>query len=469
MKSVRGFNLLLFTLIGGLDPLAAQEKTFEREYTYKASDLDSKISSRAIVVNQLRSTLLNEIGVYVESEQILKTSDVSGKFSQDFVENIATISAGITNLKILDEKWNGETFWMRASITVDKTNLEESLKQLIADRQKLKELEETKQRLNRATKQLDSLKNIVDRNTLTNQKNQSDRYNDEVGTLSATDYYYTSESKFKLKDYDGALSDLSKALEIKPNFAQAYNARGMIHSVLNDNKSAIIDYTKAIELNDKDEDSYNSRGVAKFELKDYDGAIGDYNKTIEINALSAYAYYNRGNSKAALKEYESALADYSKAIEIDPKNPVNYLTYNGIGIVKHDLKDYTGAIANFTVSIKINPNYKKSFDNRGISKAASHDFKGSLLDFNKAIEIDPNFGTAYIHRGFSKGQLNDLKGSQLDFNKAIEINPNDSDAYLGRGLGKLMFKQNTSACQDFEKAAELGNVHAPEAIKEYCK
>ena len=66
----------------------AQEKTFVKEYTYNASEMDSKISCRAITVDQLRSTLLQEIGVYVESEHLLKTTDVGGKFSQDFAENI---------------------------------------------------------------------------------------------------------------------------------------------------------------------------------------------------------------------------------------------------------------------------------------------------------------------------------------------------------------------------------------------
>lgn len=113
-------QLLTLFFIANVANLYSQEKIFEREYTYKASEMDSKISCRAITINQLRSILLNEVGVYVVSESILKTSDVNGKFSQDFVENIATISAGITKLEVLDERWNGETFWMRASITVDK-------------------------------------------------------------------------------------------------------------------------------------------------------------------------------------------------------------------------------------------------------------------------------------------------------------------------------------------------------------
>src|SRR5258708_39625966 len=134
---------LFFLLIISLccHSIYSQEKTFVKEYAYKANELDSKVSCRAIAINQLRSMLLNELGVYVESESILKTSDVSGKFSQDFVENIATISAGITKLEVLDEKWNGETFWMKATITIDKNSLEESLKELVKDRQYAKELE----------------------------------------------------------------------------------------------------------------------------------------------------------------------------------------------------------------------------------------------------------------------------------------------------------------------------------------
>lgn len=138
--------------------VCAQEKTFEREYTYQASELDSKASCRAIAINQLRAQLLNEVGVYVESEQLLKTTDTKGVFSQNFTESIATISAGITKLQVIDEKWDGTTFWMKAAITIDKKSLEESLNQLIADRRKVKELEDLKQQLEATNKNMEILK-----------------------------------------------------------------------------------------------------------------------------------------------------------------------------------------------------------------------------------------------------------------------------------------------------------------------
>lgn len=138
--------------------LVAQEVTFEREFTYVASEVDSKVDCRAIATNHLRTELLNEVGVYVENEQLLKSADVGGEFSQDYIENIVTLTAGITKLEILEERWNGETFWMKAAITIDKQSLEQSLKQLIEDRQKAKDFEALKQELSATTAELDRLK-----------------------------------------------------------------------------------------------------------------------------------------------------------------------------------------------------------------------------------------------------------------------------------------------------------------------
>ena len=233
MKTRLTIFFLFITIV-----LIAQEKTFEREYTYKASELDSKISCRAITINELRTQLLNEIGVYVESESILKTSDVSGKFAQDFVENIATISAGITKIEVLEEKWNGETFWMRASITIDKKSLEESLKQLVADRQKLKELEEVKQKLNDATEEINRLNEELVTNKNTEQVAQSVKYDKEISTLAASNYYYSGQVKFLLQDFKGAITEFNMAIEINPNYDDAYFDRGNSKMELQDYKGA---------------------------------------------------------------------------------------------------------------------------------------------------------------------------------------------------------------------------------------
>ena len=425
--------LFMVLMIHGYSAIA-QEKTFVKEYTYKAGEMDSKISCRAIATNQLRTELLNEIGVYVESEQLLKTVEVDGKFSQDFAENIATISAGITKLDILEEKWNGEIFWMKAAIVVDRNSLEVSLKQLINDRQKIKELKELKQSLADATKELDRLKmELIVKNKIdsTSQSLNFLKYNNEINTLIATDYVFNADQRFEKKDYKGAIEAYSKAIEINPAHPSAYNNRGASRHYLQDYQGAKEDYSKSIEINPKDADAYYNRGLAKTYLKDYRGAILDYNRVIKINPNDADAYYYRGLNKANLTNYKDSKNDYSKAIEIDPK-------------------------------------YEMAYYNRGLARAFLEDYKGAIEDYNKAIEINPIDTDVYYSRGNAKDDLRDYSGAIEDYNKTIEISPKHSKAYYSRGAAKFIIGQKDGACQDLLQSKELGNEHGYEAFKELC-
>jgi tetratricopeptide (TPR) repeat protein len=391
MKYLSTITLLSLSIL-----VFGQEKTFEREYTYKASEIDSKLSSRAIAINQLRSMLLAEIGVYVESESILKTTEVSGKFNQDFAENIATLSTGITKLEVLDERWNGETFWMKAAITIDEKNLEESLKQLINDRQKTKQLEELKQQLKDATKELDRLKK-----ELTTEKRASDpiseklysqKYNDEINKLVSVDYFYNANLKAENLDYYGAIADFTKAIEFDPFFNFAYHNRGLAKSKLQDLRGAIEDFDMSIEIDPKDIKSYNNRGNSKSKLQDNWGAIRDFTRAIEIDPNHASAYYNRAGSKRFLKDFSGSIADYTKTIELDSEFELAYV-------------------------------------GRGVSKMALHDYRGAIADLTKAIALDPNSGDAYYFRGLSKSfeSYQQKESGCLDLRKAGELG--NSKAY----------------------------------------
>jgi serine/threonine-protein kinase len=423
-------KLLLLFVFFSVSKLTAQEKTFIREYTYKAGEMDSKISCRAITVNQLRTTLLQEIGTYVQSEQLLKTVDVGGKFVQDFVENISTISAGITKLDVLEEKWDGQTFWMKASITIDPKSLEESLKQLVSNKNKVKELEDLKQQLNRAKKELADLTKERKGGKEENFKTKQEKYDSSIDVLNSTDFFYDGNSRFDRKDYSGAIAAYTKVIEINPRDVDAYMNIGLAKISLQDYAGAIAAYSKAIEINPQDSNSYVNRGFSKTRLSDYIGAIDDFNKAIEFNPKDAIAYFNRGYAKTRLQDFHGAIVDCSKAIEIDPKN-------------------------------------SDAFGWRGLAKLYSEDFHGAIADCTKAIEINPKSNKAYNTRGYSKNNLKDYSGAIQDFSKAIELSPNDADSYYMRGWSKTQLKKR-SGCTDFSKAGELGYEKAYEAIKEFC-
>jgi len=132
----------------------------------------------------------------------------------------------------------------------------------------------------------------------------------------AVAYYHSGNAKRDIKDYRGAIADYTKAIELEPNFPNAYNNRGVTKNDLGDLNNAleaIDDYTKAIELRSNFPDAYKNRGSVKYLLKDYQGAITDYTKAIELEPSFADAYNDRGIIKRALNNKEGAIADLREA------------------------------------------------------------------------------------------------------------------------------------------------------------
>ena len=83
-----------------------------------------------------------------------------------------------------------------------------------------------------------------------------------------------------------------------------------------DYQGAIADFTKVIEIDPQSADAYHNRGTAKDDLEDYQGAIADYTKVIEINPQFASAYSIRGMSKYLLGDLKGACDDARKAADL---------------------------------------------------------------------------------------------------------------------------------------------------------
>ena len=81
-----------------------------------------------------------------------------------------------------------------------------------------------------------------------------------------------------LKEFDGAILDYNKAMQVNPNDEQPYLERGMLYGMRKESQSAITDFTKAIELNPKRYDGYLFRGFERLKLNQNRSACKDFKK-----------------------------------------------------------------------------------------------------------------------------------------------------------------------------------------------
>ena len=264
--------------------------------------------------------------------------------------------------------------------------------------------------------------------------------------------FFRGGAKVVLGDYDGAIADYDRAIKFKPDKAGAYFLRGIAKRGLGDHDSSIADFDQVIESKPDYVEAYFLRGSDKFALGDYEGAIADSDRAIELKPDYVNAYYTRGVAKGSLGDYRGAIADYDRAIELKPDDAEAYFLRGG---AKSELGDYEGAIADYDRAIELKPDYANAYYNRGVAKGRLDDYHGAKANYDRAIELKPDYADAYTNRGFAKGGLDDYHGAKADYDRAIELKPDDANAYYGRGVVKSALGDHDGAIADCDQAIML--------------
>jgi len=293
-----------------------------------------------------------------------------------------------------------------------------------------------------------------------------------VQKANANDAYFYSKSayqKFDNNDLNGAISDLTKLIEIDPNYHSGYSRRGYAKMILLQYEDAINDFSKAIEVKPDDILAYMNRGISKQRSGDFVNAILDFNKVVELDPLKFDTYTYRADARAELKDYKNALIDYEKSIELNPKYGVAYFNRGftkstQMGLLKESIGDFTKAIELGLGNV--------AYVNRGIAKLKLKDNNDAINDFNQALKINKKDSFAYYNRGKAYSGKGKFKNAISDFLKILDLNQNRIPKLgvyrnLAFNYGKLNDKKNS--CLYLTKATSLGDERSEYLFNEVCK
>ena len=189
------------------------------------------------------------------------------------------------------------------------------------------------------------------------------------------------------------IENLTRAVELAPSHAPAYNELGFAYAKKGDYDKAIANYNKALELDRCYDWALYNRGCAWDEQGKYDLAIADYGKALQCNPRYAEAYNNRGNAWYRKERYDEAFQDYTKAVELAPRYAIAH--YN-LGNAWSKKGRYREAVAEFTTAVQLKPDYSAAYNNRGVVHIMLEQYAEAEKDLMAALELDPDEGSTMV-------------------------------------------------------------------------
>jgi tetratricopeptide (TPR) repeat protein len=161
------------------------------------------------------------------------------------------------------------------------------------------------------------------------QKRLLDEYGKKIEFLEAfgvqlkpEDYLSRGDDFYQSSEYELALKAYDKAIELKDDYAVAWNNRGVALDELGRYDEALKAFDKAIELQSDYANAWNNRGVvlgSKSKLRRYDEALEAYKKASQLEPDFAEAWYNQACIYSLKEDKESALKILSEAKDLDAK------------------------------------------------------------------------------------------------------------------------------------------------------
>ncbi len=104
--------------------------------------------------------------------------------------------------------------------------------------------------------------------------------------------------------------------EFDPDLAERYMARALSSADRGNFEEALDDFTRAIDLNPTSAQGYYNRGITYINLGAYQKAVDDFTEAVELRPEHTDAYTNRALSYALLGLESEAGADLERAVEL---------------------------------------------------------------------------------------------------------------------------------------------------------
>jgi len=190
--------------------------------------------------------------------------------------------------------------------------------------------------------------------------------------------------------------ELEEYMDVFENFILYFNARlqidesshnylnrGIFYSLTGDYNRALDDFNKTLELNSGQAVAFFSRGNSRYKMQEeIESLAGGHDEFIV--PIGSFDDRQDPGEMIAMPEYQKILDDYQSLLYLKPNF---FFGYYNRAFIKLRLKEYKSAIEDLNKAIELEPEFAEAYFNRGLTRIYLDDIEGGALDLSRAGEL----------------------------------------------------------------------------------
>lgn len=268
-------------------------------------------------------------------------------------------------------------------------------------------------------------------------------------------YYLQGQANLKLGKTNEAITSYNECNKLKPNYDLGWLACGNARLANKDYDGAINDFKKVVEISSNEDLKMKAKESIDFALN---------TKSIE--------FYNKGNDLNKQGNLEEAIKNYDLAIAISKDSKYYYQK----GVVLTKLKKYKEAEAELKTSISLNENFDLGYIALGNIQTVNKDYENAVKSYEKALtvaqdeklksSIQESISRTYFSAGNSSYSEKKYDKAIDFFNKSISVSASDL-SYLGLAKSYVEKKKYSDAIASLDSVKSLQKTVTDGAIAYY--
>jgi len=238
-----------------------------------------------------------------------------------------------------------------------------------------------------------------------------------------------------LNQKNNALNNFKKAIQLSPNFVEAYVNIANIYKDSKHQKESLVYYDSALRIKPDFDIALLNKGNLLLDMGKYHEAADNYNKAIAINPKLVEAYNNLGSLFESLKKPEKAIENYNKAIALKPEFIPAYRNLSKIYITLEKNNEAISILETLLTLIPKDPLASHTLSSLKGEMESSYNKEYAKILFNSRANIFEEILVNQLQYDGPNHLLNLLKelNINLKFNRTIDLG-------CGTGLSGLAFK-----------------------------